>query len=238
MAVAAPPPAPVSVAPRPHRSRRSRRRLIVAVAAVLVLAFAAFATYKTITTNEDGGPEAAASTPAPKYDLTKVPDILCDELDATALLSAYETQEDDPRPARNLTAQVGTANCELARSHQKSTIIARIFATATIRPDPQLTAADYQLMVAGDAKVNDTPQQIPDLGDEAVIYRAKNSSVRAGSELVLILGLRESNLMWQLRLSVTRQDNKGWTDAEIADLRGRLITVTKATLPKLTATLT
>ncbi|MEU7871287.1 Hsp70 family protein [Dactylosporangium sp. NPDC049140] len=238
----APAPAPVPASPAPplYPARRGRRGLRVALAAAgAIVAFGAFATYKTLSTNEPDDPQTSASTPAaPKYDLTKAPDDLCAQLDLTAFRTVYETEEEPPRPSRNLTGQAGTANCTTRRSHQKPAVLALFAGTVTIRPDQQLTQADYRLMVAEDARVNDTPEPVENLGEEAVVYRLKDSSKRAATDLTLILGVREHNLTWQLRMTATRTDGKGWTAAELTDLRARLVTATRATLPTLTAAVT
>ncbi|WP_433045738.1 Hsp70 family protein [Dactylosporangium sp. CS-033363] len=240
-----PRPAPAPLPPRPAPApaplpppRPRRRGVLLTAAVVAVVAFAAFATYKTLSTNESDDPETLASTAPPRYDFTKAPDDLCESLDLTPLRAVYDREEEAPKPSRNLTGQLGSASCRTARSGLKGAVVARITVAATLRPDEQLTRADYGTMVAADARVNDTPEPIPGLADEAVIYRAKDSSKRAASDLTLILGLRDHNLIWQLNLTVNRTDNKGWTPAELQDLRTRLITVTRSALPKLTASVT
>ncbi|WP_460492879.1 hypothetical protein [Dactylosporangium cerinum] len=55
------------------------------------------------------------------------------------------------------------------------------------------------------------------------------------SIMTLILGFRDDNLTWQLRLTVDRQDEAGWTAAQKQQLRDKLVEVTRAAQPKVTA---
>jgi hypothetical protein len=229
----------ISVPSRGGRRTKTLRTAIAAGAA-LVLAFAAFATYMTIKTNDDTDYSGAGSGPsvaAAKYDFTKAPDDLCAALDLTPLQTVYESMDDQPVPSRNLSGQVGTASCSITRVHQKGAQLARFVASVNVRADPGGTPMDYQQLIGDTAKVNDDPAPVPGLGDEAVVFAMKDSSKRAGTDLTIVVGVRQSNLVWTLRLSVTRRDGAGWTDAERKDLRERLVNVTRASLPKVTTAL-
>ncbi|HTJ32586.1 MAG TPA: Hsp70 family protein [Dactylosporangium sp.] len=235
-ATAEPDPEPL---PRVAPARRRRGLLPVLVAVVsLVVAFAAFATYMTITTNEDDGGGGSGPSVAPaKYDLTKAPEDLCAILDLTPFAALYETPERPAVPSRNVTGQLGIASCEAVRVHQKGAIRAIFGASVSVRADPTLVPVDYRQIVADTARVNDAPAAVPDLGEESVVFAMKDSSKRLATDLTLVVGVRESNLVWTLRLTLTRSDAAGWSDKDKQDLRDRLVAVTRTALPKVTAEL-
>ncbi|GAB3847558.1 hypothetical protein GCM10027610_067690 [Dactylosporangium cerinum] len=87
-------------------------------------------------------------------------------------------------------------------------------------------------MLVGDtAALNTRPEPLTGLGQEAVIFEMAVST----SIMTLILGFRDDNLTWQLRLTVDRQDEAGWTAAQKQQLRDKLVEVTRAAQPKVTA---
>ncbi|GAA2335698.1 Hsp70 family protein [Dactylosporangium salmoneum] len=217
---------------------RGRLRVAVAAAAVVVLAFAGFATYMSLRDTGGTGADAPASAPAPRYDLTKAPDNLCAFMDLAPFADLYEGQEEPDLPSRNLNGQMATANCQSTRTQKRGAAIAVFNGSVSVRADPAGTAFDYQQMVADTARVNDNPVAVAGLGDEAVVYQAKDSSQKAATELMLVIGVRQANLVWILRVRFTRSDKAGWTDKNRQDLRDRLVAVTRATLPNLAAALT
>ncbi|WP_432825446.1 Hsp70 family protein [Dactylosporangium sp. CA-092794] len=231
---------PPDRATTPDRPTRARWKGVVAAAAALVLAFGAFATYVTIRTNQDdGGDLGGGATPslaATKYDFAKAPDDLCAAVDLKPFAALYESREEEPRADRNLTDQISTANCQIRLVHQKGAILALFVVSVTVRADPAAMPITYQQLVSGSAQNNLDPVELTGIGDKAVVYTNKGTSQQAKTELTLIVGAMDGNLIWQLRLSATRRtDTKGWTAAEVRDQRDKLVEVTRASLPKLAA---
>ncbi|MEV4516018.1 Hsp70 family protein [Dactylosporangium sp. NPDC049525] len=229
----APSPAPAPVRPR----RRTRTRLLAAVAAIAVV-LAGGAVLLSQLPDDNGEQSQDGGEPSPEavaYDLAKMPDNLCANLDLTKFAALFEEVPETPRPTRNLTASGGEATCQAVRLH--GTVRATFFASIRVTPTQGAAAADYKQLIVGDAALNDGPVQLTDLGDEAVIFETKGSTAQAKTEMTLRIGVRDGNLTWHMRLTVDRQDKAGWTATQKQDLRNRLVDVTRAALPKVTADL-
>ncbi|MEV0564312.1 Hsp70 family protein [Dactylosporangium sp. NPDC050588] len=140
-----------------------------------------------------------------------------------------------PEPRSDVGAAAGSASCNAVRLHDNGVVRATFVAEVRITPEDSTAAYDYKQRIAGDADLNLQPVQLTGLGEEAVIFEMRGSSAQAKTMLTLRIGVRDGNLVWQLRISVDRQDKAGWTAAQKQDLRDRLVTVTRAALPKVTA---
>lgn len=179
----------------------------------------------------DGGPDPTVE--AVHYNLAKVPDDLCASFDLTPFVKVYEQLAEPPRPTRNLTGVAGEASCTVVRLH--GDVRAVFGASLRVTAAQDAAAADYKLLIGGDAALNDAPVPLTGLGDEAVLFTMKGSTAQAKSELTVRVGVRDGNLTWHVRLTVDRRDQAGWTAAERQQLRDRLVEVTRATLPEVTA---
>jgi len=217
------------------RPPRSRRRLIAAGTGLAVVAFAAFATYKTISTNDHGG-NAAPPAP-PKYAATRPPDNLCALIDLSALTTVYELEDAKASPERHVTAENSNASCMLQRNH-RNTVHAVVQVALELRSENAIARTIYQSMVGDTAKLNVDPVALTGLGEEGVVWEDQGSSAKAKTDLTVQLGVIDNNLVWTVRLNLRRSDNAGWSAADKQDLRDRLVTTTRASLPKVTQSLT
>ncbi|WP_326999701.1 Hsp70 family protein [Dactylosporangium sp. NBC_01737] len=225
---AAPPPPP-----SPSRSRRRTRNRLLAAAAILVVLAGGGILLSQLP--DDGGEQSdEGSQPtleAVPYDLAKVPADLCAAIDLKPFATLYEREAEPPRPARNLTASGGEASCNIVRLHGEERAVFGVGIRVT--PTKAAAAADYKVMIGNDAALNDNPVQPADLGEEAVLFTGKGST----AQLSVRIGVRDGNLTWQMVLTVDRRDRAGWTAAQQQQLRDRLVEVTRAALPKVTADL-
>jgi actin-like ATPase involved in cell morphogenesis len=230
---------PGAAAPPPNRRRGSRGRLL-GVAAVIALVLGGGAVL--LSQLPDDSDNQSQEGPGPSgeavaYDFTKMPDDLCASVDLQPFAALYEHLAEPARPTRNLNASGGDASCSVVRLHGEGDVRAVFAVSIRVTPTLDATAAGYKALIGDDAALNDRPVQLTGLGEEAVIFAAKGSTAQARSQLTLRIGVRDGNMTWHMRLSLDRQDQAGWTAAQQQQLRDRLVEVTRAALPKVTADL-
>ncbi|MEV0130888.1 Hsp70 family protein [Dactylosporangium sp. NPDC050688] len=228
-------PEPAGGSPTGTRHRRARTRLVAFAAAAVVLLAGGAVLLSQLPDGGDDQTEGSLdpSIAAVRYNLAKMPDDLCASFDLTPFVKLYERLAEPPRPTRSLTGWAGEASCTVVRLH--GDVRAVFGASLRVTSAQEAAAADYRLLVGGDAALNDTPVQLTGLGDEAVLFTMKGSTAQAKSQLTVRVGVRDGNLTWHVRLTVDRRDQAGWTAAEHQQLRDRLVEVTRTTLPKVTA---
>ncbi|MEV6931230.1 Hsp70 family protein [Dactylosporangium sp. NPDC051485] len=219
-------------------ARRRWWRAGLAAAAVVVLAFGVFAIYLSVRKPEGTGTAASPSAAGLRYDLAKTPDNLCPLIYFQEFMDLYDGKIDPDQPGRNLTGQLGSANCHSERIQLHGTARVELNGSISVRPDNEAARRDYQQVVAGTARVNDTPAPVDDLGDEAVVYQLKDSSQKASTEITIVLGVRQANLVWILRVRFIRTDKAGWDDGDRQMLCSRLVQASWVTLKNLATALT
>ncbi|MET7420247.1 Hsp70 family protein, partial [Dactylosporangium sp. NPDC005555] len=215
-----------------RRRPRSRRRLIAGMAAVVLVVAAGALLLNQLPSDGDDDPWNGPSVAPARYDLAKVPDNLCDSIDLSPFFALYEREASAPSPRRNVMAAAGSSSCQAVRLHDNGMVRATFSAEVRVTPEQSTAEYDYKQRVSGDAALNEQPVQLPDLGDEAVVFEMKGATAQARTMTTLRLGVRDGNLVWEVHLTVDRQDKVGWTAAQKQDLRDRLVTVTRAALPK------
>jgi actin-like ATPase involved in cell morphogenesis len=230
-------PVPRGAVPLDAGRRRSRKRLLAAGAAVVVLAGVLAVVSPLLYDPDDGaeGPGGQPSASATRYNLTKVPDDLCAAIDLQPFADLYEREAEPPIPARNVMAAAGSASCNAVRLHDSGAVRATFSAEVRVSPQESTADFDFEQRIGGDAALNDGAVQLTGLGDEAVVFEYKGATAQAKTMMTLMVGVRDGNLIWQLRLTVDRRDKAGWTAAQKQDLRDRLVAVTRSALPQVTA---
>ncbi|GAA3218271.1 hypothetical protein GCM10010532_046850 [Dactylosporangium siamense] len=217
--------------PAPVRARRGwRTRVLAAAAVAVVLAGAALLISQLQDDGGDQSPDGGGpSTQAVRYDHTKLPNDLCASVDLTPFATLYETMESPLRPTRQITSTGSDATCNTVRLH--GTVRATLSAAIRVTPSREQAATDYRMMVGDTAALNTRPEPLTGLGQEAVVFEMAVSK----RIMTLIVGYRDDNLTWQLRLTVDRQDEVGWTAGQKQQLRDMLVEVTRTAQPKVTA---
>ena len=109
-----------------------------------------------------------------RYNLTKVPDNLCASIDLTPFATLFEELPEPPKPTRHLAASAGEATCHVVRLHGK--VRATFNTGIRVAPSQGAAAADYRVLVGDDAALNDRPEPLPGLGEEAVIFEMTGST--------------------------------------------------------------
>jgi actin-like ATPase involved in cell morphogenesis len=214
--------------------RRSRNRLLAAAAAAVVVLAGTAVLISQL--QDDGGqsPDGGGpSTQAVRYDLTKMPDDLCAGVDLTPFATLFETVPSPPKPTRRIVATGSEATCLAVRLH--GTVRATFSTTIRVTPSRDQSAADYRMLAGDDAALNTSPEPLTGLGQEAVIFQMAGTTAEVKSIITFIVGFRDDNLTWNMRLTVDRQDQAGWTAAQRQQLRDKLVEVTRAAVPEVTA---
>ena len=227
-----------------ERRRGSLALVLSIVAVVLVVLVSGVAGVVYVVNKGDGTPGAnptaptgGTGQPAPaggsaKYDATKLPENLCQNVDLGRLATQFDAQAAAPTVNRQLSTIVSTMTCTISRQKGTAAVMSLLM-VVTVYTDPKL-AVDQQKLGLDNAKLNDPGTKTLDgIGDEA--YATRTGGVQAATTVALTLEMRAANMRWSAYLTASKITSAGWTDQERAQFVTDLGAAVKASHAKFTA---
>ncbi|GAA2366041.1 hypothetical protein [Dactylosporangium salmoneum] len=232
--------------PIPQGRRGTSPALLAALIVVGLLVVGGGVYGATRLFNKDtGGPSSSASggagggVPATKggagkYDLAKLPEDLCTVSDPTSLYDLFEAENAKPFAQRVPQSVVNSASCTFMRLHDAN------------KPTLQTGTISFQAFAYNDASVAATQHNsdidtaklagpngpVPGLGEDAIIYETPPVNADLKGTVHLTLALKDSNVIYKLDFNGQRNDGGEWSQKSKNDIRDRMITAVKNSLPK------
>jgi hypothetical protein len=231
---------------RPPERRSSSLPLVLSIVAVVLVVVVAGVVGVVLALNNGDDPVGANSadptagsgqtTPAraggsAKYDATKLPANLCENVELGRLATQFDSQASEPTANRTLNNTVSIITCTVSRLKGTAQTMSLLF-TVTVYRDPKL-AGDQQKQGLDNAKLNDPNTKTLDgIGDEAYVTRTTGNE--NPSTVAMTLEMRAANLRWSVYLTAYKISGAGWNDQERAQFVTDLGAAVKASHTKYT----
>lgn len=176
---------------------------------------------------EDGGDDASGGG------THKPVEHMCQKLDGTPLQALYDTVSGEPSESLRDVGDTAVATCVTSLTKGSNRLQhAMVTCSGFYHPDAEKAGEffDYQRKSATDTLAKGPVEEVPDLGDKAILY-STSSSTSLQSLVVVIL---DDNLVLQAKVMASHA-SRTWTPATANQLKQAVIAAAKATLPKVTA---
>jgi hypothetical protein len=144
----------------------------------------------------------------------------------------FEGEIAKPTAVRSPNATVNSSSCAYSRSHalsdpakqQTASISLNVFAYSDVS-----IATSGQNQETATAKLAGPNTEVPNLGEEAIVYETPATGDAASRDLRITFAMRDSNVRLVEYFYASRIDGAGWSQKEKNDVRDKAVAAAKAT---------